>query len=130
MSRCVDRRGEILDKAMLSESHLAPLLESLRTLPQETEWVEFKVDNKRPDDIGANISALSNSAVLLGKEAAYVIWGIDDSTHSVVGTSFEPRKAKGSGNQELESWLSVHLKPSLDFRFHEFRVEGKSIVLL
>jgi len=31
-------------------------------LPAETEWIEFKKNNYKPEDIGEYISALSNSA--------------------------------------------------------------------
>ncbi|MEK7571488.1 MAG: hypothetical protein AAB553_04375 [Patescibacteria group bacterium] len=40
------------------------ILERLITLPKETEWVEFKQNNSRADDIGEYISALSNGACL------------------------------------------------------------------
>jgi len=108
---------------------LVTLLHALCALPHETEWVEFKQNDKRPDDIGEYISALSNSSGLIGKEAAYLVWGVDDETHAIVGTSFRPRAEK-VGNQELESWLAVHLDPTPDFRFYEFEEGGKSVVLL
>ena len=41
-----------------SPEYLAGMVRGLRRLPTETEWVEFKGDNKNPDTIGRNISTL------------------------------------------------------------------------
>ena len=73
-----------------SEDYYKSLVERLRMLPTETECVEFKCNNENVQMIGEYISALSNSAALNGKETAYIIWGIDDITHEVVGTAFSP----------------------------------------
>ena len=40
------------------------LINALCALPNETTWLEFKVNNFKPDMIGEDISALANSAVL------------------------------------------------------------------
>ena len=45
-----------------SPEYLAGLLHELRQLPKETEWVEFKRNNAKPEEIGEYISALANSA--------------------------------------------------------------------
>src|SRR2546421_12315576 len=91
---------------------------SLRAMPRETECAEFKHNNYNPEDIGEYISALSNSAALLKEQSGFIVWGIDDATHAVVGTTFKPHKEK-IGNQELESWLTVHLTPRINFTIHE-----------
>jgi predicted HTH transcriptional regulator len=109
--------------------YLAGLVNELRRLPGETEWVEFKVDNVDPVEIGRNISALANGAALVGKTAAYIVWGIENGSHAVIGTSFEPRKAR-QGSEELESWLLKLLTPKIEFRFHELDHDGKRLVLL
>lgn len=113
----------------MDETELRQLLDDLRALPDETEWVEFKVSNFRPDDIGEYISALSNSASLHNHEQGYLVFGIEDKTHSVVGTAFRP-KAEKKGNEELENWLSRLLNPRVDFRIHEFNYAGKSTVII
>jgi predicted HTH transcriptional regulator len=110
-------------------SYLVTLVRELTQLPTEAEWVEFKRDNDDPREIGEYISALSNAAALLGKPSAYLVWGIADGTHEVVGTSFAPRTAK-VGNEELENWLLRLLEPKIDFRFFELEVDGKKVVLL
>jgi len=53
--------------------YIVGLIHELLNLPKETEWVEFKHNNDNPDEIGEYISALSNSATLLGKVNAYMV---------------------------------------------------------
>lgn len=110
-------------------AYLVELVQQLRALPKETAWVEFKANNDDPDRIGELISALSNAAALEGREAAYLVWGIDDATHAIVGTRFRPAEAK-KGAQELESWLLQMTTPRLHIRFHEVEVDGKPVVVL
>lgn len=98
-------------------------------MPRETEWLEFKVNYGAPQDIGEYISALSNAAALAGRDHAYMLWGIDDASHDVVGTRFSPARAK-KGNEPLETWLHRGLNPSVDFAFHEVVVDGNKLVLL
>ena len=50
-------------------------------MPDETEWLEYKVNNDSPELIGEYISALSNSATICGHEMAYMLWGINNETH-------------------------------------------------
>ena len=110
-------------------SYLLGLVRELCKLPHETEWVEFKVDQDQPDRIGRYISALANGAALHGKVNAYVLWGIQNHTHTVTGTGFSPGTAK-KGNEPLETWLLRLLSPRIDFRFHEVVDDGGRVVLL
>ena len=112
-----------------STEYLAGLVHELRKLPQETEWVEFKHNNANPQELGEYLSALANSAALLGKVNAYQVWGVDNQTHDIIGTTFKPAGVK-YGNEELESWLLRLLEPKINFRFHELTIEEKSVVLL
>jgi predicted HTH transcriptional regulator len=107
---------------------LQALVRELTTLPAETEWVEFKHNKTIPDEIGECISALANSCALQGKPCAYIIGGVEDGTHRIVGTSFLPREAK-VGNEELENWLAHHLTPRIAVHMHEIDVDGTPIVL-
>lgn len=113
---------------MLEGKELVRLLDRLTSLPNETEWVEFKQNYSEPQEIGEYISALSNSAALHGKESGFLVWGVEDGTHKVVGTTFRPRTEK-KGGEELESWLAHTLHPSVNFKIHEFVGNGKKIVL-
>ncbi|HKO99052.1 MAG TPA: ATP-binding protein [Pyrinomonadaceae bacterium] len=108
---------------------LNQLLKSLLNLPKETEWVEFKLNNDKPEAIGEYLSALSNSAALHGKEGGYLVWGIEDGSHNVLGTTAQPQFRK-IGNEELENWLAHNLSPRVDFRFHEFEHENHRVVLV
>ncbi len=109
--------------------YITSLVGELRALTGETEWVEFKVNNANPQTVGENISALSNGAALNGRASAYLVWGIEDSTHDVVGTDFNPVTAK-RGNEPLENWLLRQLDPQIDIRFHETQVDDKRVVLM
>ncbi len=111
-----------------SSEYLAGLLQELRALPHETEWLEFKQSYADPQDIGEYISALANSAALAGKAMAYLVWGVRDNDHAVVGTTFEPRAAR-KGNEELENWLLRLLDPKIDFHFFRLETEAGPVVL-
>lgn len=115
--------------AQRTNDYLVGLIAELRKLPDETEWVEFKVNNSNPVEIGEYISALSNAAALNGKANAYVVWGIADKTHDILGTSFRPIQER-KGQEELESWILRLLTPRLYFRFYEVIYEEKALVVL
>ena len=93
------------------------LVNELRKLPNETQWLEFKHNNYAPEMIGRDISALANSAAIQEKNCAYMLWGIDDKTHEIVGTDYNLQTLK-KGNQELENWLRSLLSRNADFEFH------------
>src|SRR3989338_7067009 len=110
------------------QKELQKVINDLTKLPAETECVEFKRNWDHPEEIGQNISALSNSAALMRKHCGYVIWGVEDGSHEIVGTDFSPKKKK-VGNEELENWLLHNLDPRIDIKIHEGEVEGKHVVL-
>jgi predicted HTH transcriptional regulator len=112
-----------------TSEYLCGTLRELLKLSQETEWVEFKRDSQKPEMICEYISALANSSALLGKQNGYVVWGVDDGSHDVVGTSFKPRTARHK-QQELESWLLQKIAPKVNFSFFEFGFDGHPVVIL
>lgn len=112
----------------MADTDYGALLKSLITLPDETEWVEFKHNNSDPEKIGELISGLSNAAALHKRDRAFLVWGVKDKTHETVGTSFRPRKKK-VGNQDLENWLSTQLRPRVQFWIREFSVDDKPCVV-
>lgn len=112
----------------MNQERLEKLLKDLVSLPNETETVEFKENNFSPEDIGERISALSNSANLYDEKCAYMVFGIRDKSHDIIGTTFLPSKEK-VGNDQIEFWLSRHINPRIDFRIHEFQHESKIIVI-
>lgn len=113
----------------MDANYLVRLIHDLRALPAETPWVEFKENNADPQMIGDLISAMSNAAARSAKAQAWVIWGVRDSDHSIVGTDFVPSAAK-KGNQDLHSWLVQMLSPALPIDFHRVEISGHSIIVL
>lgn len=99
------------------------LVNELRKYKNETPWLEFKKDNYDPVMIGRDISALANSAALHEKTCAYMLWGIDDETHDLVGTNYDLQTLK-KGNQELENWLRSLLSKNAEFEFHSVTMQG------
>ena len=116
--------------AARDNEYLIGLVNELRKLPHETEWAEFKANRAEPEEIGEYLSALANGAALNEKDAAYLLWGIEDGTHAVVGTNFTPGTAKGKGSEPLENWLRRGLTPQLNFRFHEVGSGDERVVIM
>ena len=112
----------------MDEAQGKHLLDSLLRHQRETEWVEFKENDAEPKSIGEYISALSNAAALHHERAGYIVWGVNDNSRIVAGTTFQPRDRK-VGNEELESWLHHHLTPRVDFRIHDFLYDRKPVVV-
>jgi ATP-dependent DNA helicase RecG len=112
----------------MTPDQLSALLVELLALPQETEWVEWKHSNDHPEMIAERLSALANSAALHGREFGYMIWGVEDGTKKVVGTTFRPRQTK-KGNEQLENWLMRSLHPQVNFRVYEWTHQGVPMVL-
>ncbi len=91
------------------------LLDRLRSEPDEREWLEFKKNRYEPQDLGEYLSALANAAAWKRKPRGYLVFGIEDRTHDVVGTSFDPYGTKAKGNQDLLIWLNANLAPNPGF---------------
>jgi predicted HTH transcriptional regulator len=106
---------------MMSEQ-LISLINELRANPSENEWVEFKHNFHSCEEIGEQISALSNTACIQKQLCGYLVYGIEDETHAVVGTDLKAKYHK-KGNEELENWLATRLNPRIDFSIHEFDYE-------
>ncbi len=113
----------------VNTADLTALLDRLRAEPRESEWLEFKTNRYEPQAIGEYLSALANSACLLGKPRGYLVFGIEDGTHAVVGTSFDPQAETGQGNQLLPLWLALGLKPKLGFDMHTCQYHGQRVVV-
>lgn len=109
----------------MNEQELNSLLEKLIKLPKETEWAEFKKNFHSPEEIGERISALANSACLFNYENGYLVFGVEDTQHDIIGTTFTPSTHKIKG-QELENYLHQFLSPRIDFRIFEFKYHSHS----
>ena len=79
----------------MTDIQLKKLLDQLRGLPAETEWLEFKHASNNFDfkKLGKYFSALSNEANLKNKPCGWLIFGIEDKTRRIVGTKYRPNRA-------------------------------------
>ncbi|MYJ86839.1 MAG: transcriptional regulator [Rhodobacteraceae bacterium] len=105
------------------------IVKDLLEQSNESEWLEFKHNNSDPNTIGQLISAISNGSNIKNKPSGWVVWGIEDNTQKIVGTTFDPDKKK-IGKEELKIWLLKNLKPAIQFNFTKCVVDCKNIVLL
>lgn len=57
----------------------------------ENEIVEFKAakNNYDVDELGRYFSALSNEANLRERDFAWIVFGVDNKTHEIIGTHFK-----------------------------------------
>jgi predicted HTH transcriptional regulator len=104
-----------MDKKQLQE-----LVSELVKQSNESESVEFKLNFHSVAEIGERLSALSNGACIRNQPYGYLVFGIEDGSHRIVGTTFKPKTHKAKGNEALENWLASRLSPSIDFTIHEF----------
>jgi ATP-dependent DNA helicase RecG len=119
------KKGKFMEKTELIE-----LLNDLLTQPQEQQWLEFKLNGAtKNEEIGEYISALSNGATLANQPYGYLVWGVENEKHNILGTKFVFSKAR-NGSQALELWLRNLLIPKVNFEIFEFSYQQKSIVLL
>lgn len=83
----------------MANSELHEILNSLLQKPVETELVEFKEakDNYDFSKLGKYFSALSNEANLKNKPNAWLIFGVENKHHNIVGTNYR------NTSQELDS---------------------------
>lgn len=113
----------------MDSKELLSIISDIQASPKECEWVEIKKDNSNPQIIGEYISALSNGAAYMGQSKGYLVYGIDDNTHEIIGTHFKPKQEK-IGNQEIENWIATQLSPRIDFVIYEdIEIKGKRVVL-
>ena len=105
------------------------LVDKLAKQSAETEWLEFKINQADPKTIGERVCGLSNSARYCGEKTAFLIWGVEDRTHRVVGTKFDPylNKIKGQG---FAFWLEKQLMPSIELKFQSVdHPKGRVVIL-
>ena len=93
-------------------------LDEFRRMPVETEWLEFKEAKGGfdTDAFGRYVTALSNEANLLGREAGWLIFGVKDKiaaitgARPVVGSQFATKPANLN---ELKLQVLKHTAPAL-----------------
>jgi len=89
-------------------------LSELTKLVSETECVEFKLATNDFDSrkLGKYLSALSNEANLRNISAAWLVLGVRDSDHAVVGTSYRRDPSK---LQSIKAEMAKHMTDGLTF---------------
>lgn len=104
------------------------LLETLLSYKDEYEWLDFKENWFSKDEIGEDISAIANGAALCGKEFGYIVWGVNDATKEVVGTTVNFNK--DIDNEPYKHYLARNLTPKISFETVEFKYNEARIVML
>jgi len=109
---------------------LKALLEELRLLPSETEWVEFKEakNNIHFDDLGKYFSALSNEANLKRMDSGWLVLGVSNKPpRKIVGTRY--RLGRPSLDK-LKKEIADHTTNRLSFEeIHELHLpEGRVLM--
>jgi ATP-dependent DNA helicase RecG len=75
---------------MMSEQELEKILSEAVAFKAETEIIEFKEAKESYDfdKIGKYFSALSNEANLRGRPFAWLIFGVENTKHQIVGSRY------------------------------------------
>lgn len=78
----------------MTTAELTSTLQNLRMLTAENEVVEFKEANSGYDfkKLGKYFSALSNEANLKGRPYAWLVFGVENKKHAIVGSQFRPQR--------------------------------------
>lgn len=105
------------------------LIDNLTSLPSETEWFEFKQNQDGEESVGKYVSALSNSTILAERQRAYLVFGIEDETHKIVGTNVRLSE-KTVGNESFLHWLNKMLSPRIQIEHSTCQIDGKHIEIL
>ncbi len=87
-------------------AELKQILQSLRNLTAENEIVEYKEAKNGYDfnKLGKYFSALSNEANLKGKPYAWLVFGVENNKHKIVGSQYRlQRKDLDSLKSEIAS---------------------------
>ncbi|MDZ7752322.1 MAG: hypothetical protein U5S82_11770 [Gammaproteobacteria bacterium] len=74
---------------------LVAMVDRLRGLPTETEWLEFKRNRYDPQEIGAYLFALANAACLANQLRDYLVFGISRMSEQIIAI-----EASGSSKAE------------------------------
>lgn len=111
-------------------TELCALLDKLTDETDERPWLEFKHNQWDPDQIGRNVSAMSNSAMLHDKRRAFLVWGVENGSHQKVGTSVRLARKKGRGSENFENWINRIIAPRIMLRLHDFQCDDLSFAIL
>lgn len=106
----------------MTVAELQHILIDLRRLSAENEIVEFKEAKSAYDfnKLGKYFSALSNEANLKGRPFAWLVFGIENKKHSIVGSQFRPtRKDLDSLKSEIANKITNRITFIDIYELHE-----------
>ena len=94
----------------------------------ENEYVEYKEakNNFNFNDLGKYFSALSNGANLLGKQYAWLIFGVNDKTHEFVNTNYRKNGSLNSLKKEITQSTNDNMT-FLDI--YELEIDNKRVIM-
>ena len=104
-------------------------LDKLLATKYETETIEFKEakDNFSFDELGKYFSALSNEANLHNEECAWLVFGVEDKKHIIVGTNYRnDAKSLNSLKEEIGKQTSENLTFIEIYECFRKNVEGEN----
>jgi ATP-dependent DNA helicase RecG len=113
----------------MEQNKLAQILDNLRNLSAETEIVEFKEAKTNFDfsDLGKYFSALSDEANLKNRQYAWLVFGVEDKHHTIVGSNF---RSKRKDLDSLKKEIADHTTNRITFiEIHEIEKDNKRVLL-
>lgn len=113
----------------MDDTKLTQIVKFFCNQPSEKPHVEFKQNNADSKTIGKNISGIANVLTKDKIPRGYIIWGIADDSHEIIGTTFNP-ETKKVGNEDLLLWLKKKLHPDLNINFRTLSIDNKTVVVL
>lgn len=113
----------------MDQNRYIALVDDLRAFPAEVPWLEFKVNDFTPEKVGKLISAISNSARIADRTHGFVVWGVEDASHEIIGTTFRPSTER-NGGEPFEFWLAKRISPEIHFQFVEVQHPRGRVVVL
>jgi ATP-dependent DNA helicase RecG len=105
------------------------LLDRLIREPRESEWVEFKLNNSNPHEIGEYVSGLANAAMLAYKDRGFLVFGVEDGSRKKLGTTIKLQGLK-KGAENFTNWISRMVEPRLMMEFLDFECAGAPFSIL
>ncbi|MBY0567320.1 MAG: putative DNA binding domain-containing protein [Hyphomonadaceae bacterium] len=105
------------------------LLKTLVERPAEESWLEFKESAWDHDRIAQYVAGLSNAAILAGQERGFLVFGVEDATHKIVGTTVA-LKSKKIGNENFQNWIQRVISPAIQVNLHDFQCDGRKCAII
>ncbi|MDR1447635.1 MAG: putative DNA binding domain-containing protein [Candidatus Ancillula sp.] len=114
---------------MIKNEKLLEIVNGFRANKTELEHVEFKHNWHSEEELALDIVAISNTLIRRSINRGYIIFGIDDKTHSIVGTDFHYQQKKIKGT-EIELCVQVNIHPKPNIEFTSIKVDGKWLTVI